>query len=262
MGAITKASEELAAQPTAAQLTPQQAIKQSLNAYRPVIAKLLTGTGITEETFVAQIANACRSVPELWRCEPESVLGAALKCAQLGLAPNDARNLAWILPYGGKAQFQLGYGGVMELARRAVPGLRFDGRAVYPNDEFDLDYGRAEPLTHRPAVVRGMDRGGDAYCWYVRATFPDGSLQIHALDREGVEYHRGFSKQKNGKMWSESFDAAALKSVVTDMKRWLPSSAQLVAGFASDDQVVDVRTMDDGEIIEATYEPTAAEDAA
>ena len=249
MGAIQKATEQ-----TAAQLTPQAAIKQKLDQYRPVISKLLTGTGITEETFVAQIANACRALPALWSCDAETVLGAALKSAQLGLAPNDARNLCFIIPYGRTAQFQIGYGGVMELARRAQPGLRFDGRAVYPNDDFDLDYGKAEPLTHRPAVVKGLDRGGDAYAWYVRATFPDGSLQIHALDREGVEYHRSFSKQKDGNMWKNSYDAAALKSVVLDMKRWLPSSAQLVAGFAADEQVHDVRTIDDDEPIEATYD--------
>jgi len=240
MGQIEQAVAERAAAP---KVSPQAAIRDKLDQYRPVITKLLAGTGISEETFVAQVANALRAVPELWNCQPESVLGAALRCAQLGLAPNDARNLAWILPYNRQAQFQLGYGGVMELARRAVPGLRFDGHAVYPNDEFDLDYGKAEPLTHRPAVAMKLDRGGEAFAWYVRATFPDGSVQVQVLDREGVEYHRKFSKQPKGKMWTESYDAAALKSCVTEMKRWLPSSAQLVAGFASDDRVVDVRTI-------------------
>jgi recombinase, phage RecT family len=137
MGNITKAAEN-----RPAELTPQQAIKRSLDTYRPVFTKLLAGTGVSEATFAAQIANACRTTPALFRCKPETVLGAALRCAQLGLAPNDVRNLAWIIPYGQEAQFQIGYGGIMELARRAVPGLRFDGRPVYPNDEFDVDYGK------------------------------------------------------------------------------------------------------------------------
>lgn len=238
MGQIEKAVTDRDNSP--ARITPAQAIKQSLDRYRPVFTKLLQGTGVTEENFAAQIANACRATPALWRCEPETVLGAALRCAQLGLAPNDVRNLAWIIPYGTQAQFQIGYGGIMELARRAVPGLRFDGRPVYPNDEFDVDYGKAEPLIHRPSVARGMDRGGDAFAWYVRAVFPDGSVQIHLLDREGVEYHRSFSKVKNGGMWKDNYDAAALKSVVLDMKRWLPSSTQLVAAIASDDHIIDI----------------------
>lgn len=236
-----------------AKVNPKQAIKHKLDEFRPVIGRLLQGTGVTEDTFVAQIANACRATPKLWGCEPETILGSALRAAQLGLAPNDARNLCWIIPYGKEAQFQLGYGGVMELARRAMPGLRFDGRPVFPNDEFDVDYGKSEPLTHRPAVAIGKDRGGDAFAWYVRATYPDGAVQIHMLDREGVEYHRSFSKNKNTGMWKDNYDAAALKSVVMDMKRWLPSSSQLVAAFASDDTVIDVRDVE--EIGDVDHEP-------
>lgn len=253
----TVRQQALARQQQGGQLTPlqlkQRTIKHKLDQYRPVISKLLNGTGISEETFVAQIANACRATPALWGCEPETVLGSALRAAQLGLAPNDARNLAWIVPYGNQATFQLGYGGIMELARRAVPGLRFDGRPVYPNDEFDIDYGKAEPLVHRPAIALRQPRGGDAYAWYVRAVYPDGAIQIHALDEEGVEYHRSFSKQPDGPMWKDSYDAAALKSVVLDMKRWLPSSAQLVAGLASDEQVIDVRNAE--ELGEIAHEP-------
>lgn len=223
---------------TTQRLTPQQSVKAQLDAYRPVIGRLLNGTGITEETFVAQIANACRATPKLWQCEPATILGAALKAAQLGLAPNDVRNLCWIIPYGKEAQFQLGYGGVLELARRAMPGLKFDGRAVYPNDEFDVDYGKAEPLTHRPALALGRDRGGEAFAWYVRATYPDGTVQVHVSDREQIEYHRKFSKNRNSGMWVDNYDAAALKSVVHDMKRWLPSSAQMAAAYGADESVM------------------------
>jgi recombination protein RecT len=245
-----------------AQISPAAAIKQRLNDYRPVIEKLLTGTGTSVETYTAQVANALRAVPELWKCDIESVLGATLKAAQLGLAPNDGRNLCWILPYAGKAQFQMGYVGYMELARRAVPGLKFDGRAVYPNDDFDVDYGKDEPLTHRPAIAKGADNGGDAYAWYVRARFPDGTTQIEVLNRAKVEYHRKFSKQPTGKMWTESYDAAALKSGVSDLKRWLPSSPQLVAAFAADDATFDVRNAEPINVGEITHEVDPDEVAA
>jgi recombination protein RecT len=234
-----------------AKADPRQVIRQTLDHYKPVVHKLLVGTGINEETFTAWVANAMRAAPKLWACEPATVLGATLRCAQLGLAPNDSRNLAWIIPYGRDATFQIGYGGVMELARRAVPGLRFDGRPVFPNDEFALDYGNVKPLTHIPAFVNRLERGGDAYAWYVKASFPDGSEQIHALDREGVEYHRSFSKTKNAGMWVDNYDAAALKSVVMDMKRWLPSSAQLAAGMASDET-----TMTPEDVGEIDHYPT------
>jgi len=234
-----------------ATVTPQQAIVTLINRYKPVISKLLARSDVGEETFVAQIANAMRASPKLWECEPETVLGAALRCAQLGMPPNDGTNRCWIIPYGGRAAFQLGYGGVLELARRAEPGLIFDGHAVYPGDEFDIDLGKAEPLTYRPAFARHDASGRrmgrrsrDAYAWWVRARYPDGRMHVHALDRDEVEYHRSFSKQPSGDMWTKSYDAAALKSVVLDMRRWLPVSAQLATAQGADGQVIDVRDLD------------------
>jgi recombination protein RecT len=236
--------------------TPKAVIKATIDTYRPVIASLLEGTGISEATFVSNIANALRATPKLWQCNPETVLGATLKCAQLGLAPNDHRNLAWIVPYGNVATFQLGYGGVMELARRASPGITFDGRPVYPGDEFSLDHGRTPPLEHREAATLGRPRGGDAFYWYVRARFPDGREQVQGLDREGVEHHRSFSKQPNGEMWTKSYDMAALKSCVIDLRRWLPSSPQMAAALALDGSTIDVREIAEDDLpepIEATH---------
>lgn len=234
-------------------------IKHELERYSKVVTRLLARTDISADEFTSWVANALRDSPNgaLWKCVPETVVGAALRCAQLNLPPNDGSNLAWIIPYGGKAQFQLGYGGVLALAERACPGLRFDGRPVYPGDAFDLDYGRQPPLKHKPYHSRRPPRakGGDAVLWYVRATYPDGHEYVHALDRDGVEYHRGFSRMANGDAWSKSYDSMALKSVVLDMRRWLPRSQPLQRAIAADGAVIDVRAMN----AEAPELPTPAE---
>ena len=236
----------------------QQTVASVLNRYKPVVAKLLQGTGLSEETFIAQIANACRATPKLWECEPETVLGAALRCAQLGLTPNDGTNLAWIIPYGRVAAFQLGYGGVMQLARWSQPGLIFEGRPVYPNDTFDPGYSEGSTFRHRSHLAKKLPRGGDPVAWYVIATYPDGRRLTQVLDREGVEYHRRFSKQPDGEMWTKSYDAAALKSCVLEMKRWLPATRRLQEALAAEDKGVhDVRDM---EPIDAQPELEAAPD--
>lgn len=235
-------------------------LRVMLNQYKPVFGALLARTGVDEPTFAAWIANACRTTPQLWQCDPNTILGAALKCAQLGLAPNDPRNLAWIIPYGNQAQFQMGYGGYLELCRRAVPGIKFAGRAVYPNDEFSVDYGAEQPLHHVPAVALRKERGGDAFLWYLHLRWPDGTQDVYSLDKEGVEYHRSFSKMKNGTMWDKSYDAAALKSVVLDAKRWLPTSTQLASAYAADDQVIQASAMTDDEPALQLPENTQASD--
>ena len=230
-----------------AQPAGKAVIGAEIERYRKVIVSLLADSGVSEDTFVAQIGNALRNTPALYECTPETIMGAALRCAQLNLAPNDGNNLAFIIPRGGKASFELGYGGIIELARRAMPGIQFEGRPVYPNDVFDIDYGagtfRHVPWFSRKGKNPPGDRGGDAYLWYVRVTYPDGARYVHVLDREQVEYHRGFSQQRNGQMWDKSYDAAALKSVVKDMARWLPKSRTLATAIATDGQVVDVRAI-------------------
>jgi recombination protein RecT len=221
-------------------------LRHRLEEYRPIIARLLAPTGVDDATFVAWIANATRERPEAWaKVEPETLLGAALRCAQIGLPPNDGTSLAWIIPYGREATFQLGYGGVLELARRAVPGLRFEGRPVFPGDLFKLNHADVAGFQHVPYMARRRPRGGDAIAWYVLATWPNGDRQIHVLDREQVEYHRGFSKQPNGDLWTKSYDAAALKSVVLDMRRWLPHTPELARAIGADGAAVDVRDMAD-----------------
>lgn len=229
---------------TPATVDQVRVIRAELDRYSKVVERLLARTDVSADEFTAWVANACRATPKLWACDPATVVGAALRCAQLMLPPNDGNNLAWMIPYNGSATFQLGYGGVLELARRAEPGLRFDGRPVYAGDAFDLDYGRTPPLKHKPWHSRRPPRArGEAVLWYVRATFPDGHELVHTLDRDGVKYHRGFSKQRNGEMWTKSYDAAALKSVVLDMRRWLPHTPALTAGVRADGAVVDVRAM-------------------
>lgn len=244
-------------------LTGAALIRHALDRWAPRIAELLEGTPINVAQFSAQVGNAYRHSERLWECDPGTVIGAALKCAQLGLTPNDSRNLAWIVPYKGKATFQLGYGGALELARRAVPGLKFDGREVYPNDEFDICYGRSPVLIHRPALALRKPRGGEPFAWYVRAVYPDGDEVVHAMDRERVEYHRRFSQQPDGQLWRDSYDAAALKSVVMDMRRFLPASAQFAAGLAADEQVITPDTLDDVQrVVATTTPPDSSGDAA
>jgi recombination protein RecT len=230
---------------TPATVRPQAVVVDLISRYKPVITKLLARTDVSSETFVAQIANAMRATPKLWDCDPETVLGAALRCAQLGLPPNDGNNLAWILPYGRTATFQIGYGGVMELVRRAMPGTLFYGAPVYPNDTFEHVHGTGT-FRHVPAHARRppKERGGPARAWWVRIDYPNGKQQVHSLSREDVEYHRSFSKQRDGDAWTKSYDAMALKSVVLDMRKWLPPMAQLTAAQSADGTVLDVRDID------------------
>ena len=193
--------------PGPARVPAQQAAAQLLRTYEPVVAKLLERTGTSPAQFLAQVANACRANPQLWECDHATLLGAVLRSAQLDLAPNTTANLAWIIPRKRgavlEATWQLGYGGVLELARRAVPGITFEGRPVYPGDLFVVEYGTAPKFKHVPHSARRRPRGGDAEAWYVLATYPDGHQYAEVIDREEAERHRSYSQLSGGDLWAK-----------------------------------------------------------
>ena len=88
--------------------------------------------------------------------------------AQLGLEPNDARGLAYLLPYNDKrrgkiVQLIIGYRGMIDLARRSGMVSSINVFAVFEGDHFDyrlgLNYGRSLRDT----------RAGGGYILYSKA---------------------------------------------------------------------------------------------
>lgn len=75
--------------------------------------------------YLNQVLILVANDAKLQECEPQSILIAAMRAASLRLSVDPSSGHAWIIPYrdnrdGGKmkAQFQLGYKGVYELAQR------------------------------------------------------------------------------------------------------------------------------------------------
>lgn len=68
--------------------------------------------------YLNQVMIVVAANDELQKCEPKSILLAAMRAASLKLSVDPGQGQAWIIPYKGEATFQLGYRGVYELAMR------------------------------------------------------------------------------------------------------------------------------------------------
>lgn len=68
--------------------------------------------------YLNQVLILVGNNDELQKCEPKSILISAMRAASLKLSVDPGQGQAWIIPYKGKATFQLGYRGVYELAMR------------------------------------------------------------------------------------------------------------------------------------------------
>jgi len=148
------------------QLTPVQqrevALRKALSAKKASLQNFL-GDETRAMKFMSSVSHCIQKVPELLACNADSVLNAFMECAAIDLYPSNASGDCYVLPYKGKAQFQLGYKGVKTLAYRAGI-LRCGTEVVYAKDKFKRILGSNPRLEHEPA---DGDRGAPigAYAW-------------------------------------------------------------------------------------------------
>lgn len=99
--------------------------------------------------MLALVAHAVRKNPKLLQCDTDSVIGAMMASASLGLEPNTPQQQAFLIPYktrkqvGGvwtdvfECQFQIGARGYVTLAYRSGYVESLQAEAIHANDVFD-----------------------------------------------------------------------------------------------------------------------------
>jgi recombination protein RecT len=212
-----------------------------INSMRPEIARALPKN--MDPDRMARIATTLlRQTPRLSEVVPASFLGALMTCSQLGLEPGPL-GLAWIIPRQNKetrrweAHFQLGYKGVIELARRSGKLAKITARTVYQTEfdrqDFTVLYdGADEIITHRPTLIG--DRGTPVL-YYAIAKLTSNETNWAPLTPAMVESrHRQRSSAPNSPAWKNDYESMAWKSCVVELRRWLPQSPELEQALAQD----------------------------
>ncbi len=224
--AVTKPSNKPAT------ISPKQAIKNSVEVNkREILNALPDGYVGGAERFARTVLTCVARDPNLLKCSPTSIIGAAMQAAQLGLTPG-VLGEAWLIPYGSECTFQLGYKGLVALAARA--GVTIQAHTVYERDEFDYELGLTPTLHHKPA--KG-DRGKGEY-WYAVARDRDTGalLGFAVLDRHQVDKRRKANRGKSP-AWEQWYDEMALGKAVREVCRLLPLTVEMASALASDGAV-------------------------
>ena len=103
--------------------------------------------------FISSLLSIVRDNKLLQKAEPATILNAAATAAAIGLPIAKDLGQAWIVPYKGKAQFQIGARGFIQLALRsgqynkinAIPIYESQFRSYNPMTEFlDCDWNAKE----------------------------------------------------------------------------------------------------------------------
>ena len=173
--------------------------------------------------------------PKLLECEPLTLINAIIMMAEIQFMPSDVSGEAYIIPYKGKAQLQLGYQGLVTLFYRA--GVRsIAAEIVYKNDKFSYKNGVIE---HEPDVF--SDRGEAIGAYVIAETQSGGKIAKVMKKQDIMAIGKKFSKSFNSSMtpWKEENDPELWmwkKTVLKQAAKLIPKNEQIYRYIAEDNK--------------------------
>ncbi len=231
--------------------------------------------------YISSILTTVNASDALRKCDPLTVIAAGAQAAALDLSIVPTIGQAAMVPYGGKAQFQIMTRGIIQLAHRTNKYRRihlaevFDGQLV-KHDEFTgkvtLD-----------ADARKSDKVEGFYFTFelLNGFMHEAYWSARRCIEHGWKYSKSFRKGKG--LWMEDtlipkknwvFDRAAFKGFVTlrsgaasmcgktavknELNKWGPLSADMQDAFTADQAVL--RLDGSKKYIDSTAEPTMDEE--
>lgn len=203
--------------------------------------------------FITSLLQVCNGNDSLAKADPATVYTAAIMAAALDLPINNNLGRAWIVPYGGKAQFQVGYMGLVELAHRSGLYRKCNAIPVYENQFESFNY-----LTEELKGDFTQEGEGDPIGYAAWFTLNNGFEKMVFWSRKKViahadKYSKTYNKKNQwGKLfdspWNDKdqFDSMAMKTVLKQtLKKWGPLSIELQQAIKYDSAtVLDADTME------------------
>lgn len=216
-----------------------KSIAEWIKVYQDQIALALP-TVMTPERFTRIALSAVSKTPMLAQCEAGSFIGAMMASAQLGLEPNTPLGQAYLIPFKNnkkgivECQFQIGYKGLIDLARRSGEIKSIEARIVYENDEFEYELGLEPKLKHIPA----MENRGEMVWVYAVYHLVNGGYAFEVMSKSDVQAHRvKYSKAQNSP-WNTDFEEMAKKTVLKKVLKYAPLKTDYIRGTVEDDKVI------------------------
>jgi recombination protein RecT len=151
--------------------------------------------------YLNQVMITVANSEALQKCTPQSILISAMRAASLQLSVDPTSGQAWIIPYGGQAQFQIGYKGVYELAQRTGlyrfinPDIDiYDGEEVTENRMTGIHTisGKRKPSPEGDRVIGRM-----LYFELIDGFKKTFYMTVEEIAHHGEHYSKSYHSQKS-----------------------------------------------------------------
>ena len=238
----------------------QELIRTTIGQAAEDADDILKHIGLSKEVYSRVAMNAVLASPNILNCEPKTLRKALLHCAQLGLLPDG--DAASLVPFKNRgvltATLIIGYKGMVDLARRAIPGIVIDTQVVTTDDEFEYELGLNRKLMHKRAPEGSLPTEKNIVAAYAIAYMPKNPQQpeLELLFRAELDHIRKTYTQAKSKLWIEEYAEACKKTALRRLGKRLPiRSGLLIQGLEPEgDPIEDFNA---GEAIEVEAQPAA-----
>ena len=208
----------------------QTLIQTTIEKAAEDVDHILKHIGLTKEVYSRVAMNAIMAAPAILNCDPKTLRKALMSCAQIGLLPDGDQ--AALVPFKLRgvltATLVIGYKGMVDLARRAIPGIVIDTQVVTIEDEkdgtFEFELGLKRILRHIKARGQGMPNEKNIIAAYAIAFMPQNPHhpEFELLFRGELDHIRKTYTQATSKMWIEEYAEALQKNGAAQARQAAP----------------------------------------
>lgn len=192
--------------------------------------------------FIASILQVVNGSTQLQSADPNTIFGAAATAAILDLPIVPSLGYAYIVPYKGQAQFQIGWKGLVQLAQRSGQYLRINVVDVHVNQ-----FKGFNALTEELEADFSVDGKGEivGYCAYFKLLngfektvyWSKEKVTAHAMKySQAYKSDRGVTPWKDKDQYHEMAKKTVLKN---SLSKWGPLSIEMQKAVIFDQGVVE-----------------------
>jgi recombination protein RecT len=188
------------------------------------ITKLVKDEGFQKEAektlgagapqFLSSVLTLANSDPKIRDLDPIKLYNTCLMAAALKLPFNSNLGQAYIIPYKGEPQLQIGWKGFVQLAQRSGQFKTIGVNPVHENEIAGIDSMTGEIMFDfkLPGEKSGKIVGYMAYFRLLNGFEKSLYMTMEELEKHALKYSQTY-KRKFG-VWVDNFEAMAQKTVI------------------------------------------------
>jgi recombination protein RecT len=189
---------------------PKDGIYELCNNRKEKLLPFLNNNSLHFEKLARSFAWEINTNDKLKCCSQISMVNAFYKCCEYGLDPASSLGQAWLIPYKGVIELQIGYRGWLKLLFNNPLVSNVYSYAVYASDEFSYELGMNPNIKHIPSnELKDLDK---LIATYGVVKLKSGEAQIKVCFRAEIEESKAASRgsHKPDSPWRNHYEAMAL----------------------------------------------------